>query len=57
LVKCLLPALVTGVICSTEGLGVEGGLTQVPQAVKRALARSLFALFLMSTIVSVLAYS
>ena len=57
LVKCLLPALLTGVICATEGLSVEGGLTQVPLAVKHALARSLFALFLTSTIVSVLAYS
>jgi phospholipid/cholesterol/gamma-HCH transport system permease protein len=57
LVKCLLPALLTGVICSTTGLSVEGGLTQVPLAVKHALARSLFALFLTSTIVSLLAYS
>jgi phospholipid/cholesterol/gamma-HCH transport system permease protein len=57
LAKCLLPALVTGVICSTEGLAVEGGLTQVPLAVKHALARSLFALVLTSTLVSVLAYT
>ncbi len=57
LVKCLLPALLTAVICSTEGLSVEGGVTQVPLAAKRALARSLFALFLTSTLVSVLAYS
>jgi phospholipid/cholesterol/gamma-HCH transport system permease protein len=57
LAKCLLPALMTGVICSTEGLSVDGGLTQVPLAVKHALARSLFALVLTSTIVSVLAYS
>jgi phospholipid/cholesterol/gamma-HCH transport system permease protein len=57
LVKCLLPALLTGVICSTEGLSVQGGLTQVPPAAKRALARSLFALFFTSTIVSLLTYS
>jgi phospholipid/cholesterol/gamma-HCH transport system permease protein len=57
LVKCLLPALLTGVICSTEGLSVEGGVTQVPLAAKRALARSLFALFVTSTIVSLLTYS
>jgi phospholipid/cholesterol/gamma-HCH transport system permease protein len=56
LVKCLLPALLTGVICSTEGLSVEGGVTQVPVAAKRALARSLFSLFLTSVIVSLLAY-
>lgn len=57
LVKCLLPALLTGVICSTEGLSVEGGVTQVPVAAKRALTRSLFALFLTSVMVSLLAYS
>jgi phospholipid/cholesterol/gamma-HCH transport system permease protein len=57
LVKCLLPALLTGVICCTEGLSVEGAVTQVPLAAKRALARSLFALFLTSTIVSLFAYS
>ncbi len=57
LVKCLLPALLTGVICSTEGLSAQGGVTQVPLAAKRALARSLFALFLTSTIVSLLTYA
>jgi phospholipid/cholesterol/gamma-HCH transport system permease protein len=57
LVKCLLPALLTGVICSTEGLSVEGGVTQVPLAAKRALARSLFALFVTSTLVSLFTYS
>ena len=57
LVKCLLPALFTGVICSTQGLSVEGGVSQVPVAAKGALARSLFALFLTSAIVSMLAYS
>jgi ABC-type transporter Mla maintaining outer membrane lipid asymmetry permease subunit MlaE len=56
-VKCILPAVLTGVICSTEGLSVEGGVTQVPLAAKRALARSLFALFLTPTVVSLLTYS
>jgi len=56
LAKCLLPALLTAVICATEGLSVEGGLTQVPRATKRALARSLGALFLISVVVSLLAY-
>lgn len=56
LVKCLLPALLTAVICCTEGLSVEGGVTQVPLAAKRALARSLGALFLISAIVSLLTY-
>jgi phospholipid/cholesterol/gamma-HCH transport system permease protein len=57
LVKCLLPALLTGVICSTEGLSVEGGVTEVPLATKRALARSLGALFITSAAVSLLVYS
>src|SRR6185503_9257839 len=56
LVKCLLPALVTAVICCTEGLSVEGGSTAVPLAAKRALARALGALFITSAMVSLLAY-
>jgi phospholipid/cholesterol/gamma-HCH transport system permease protein len=56
LVKCLLPALLTGVICSTEGLSVEGGVTEVPLAAKRALARSLGALFATSALTSLLIY-
>jgi phospholipid/cholesterol/gamma-HCH transport system permease protein len=57
LVKCLLPALLTGVICCTEGLSVEGGITDVPLAVKKALVRSLGALFLTSVVVSFLSYA
>jgi len=56
LVKCLLPALLTGVICSTEGLSIEGGVTEVPLAAKRALARSLGALFATSALTSLLTY-
>ena len=56
LVKCLLPALITAGICSTAGLSVTGGVTEVPLATKRALARSLGALFLVSAAVSILTY-
>ncbi len=56
LLKCLLPALLTAVICCTEGLSVEQGVTEVPLAVKRALARSLGALFVTSAVVSLLTY-
>jgi phospholipid/cholesterol/gamma-HCH transport system permease protein len=56
LLKCLLPALLTAVICCTEGLSVERGLADVPLAVKRALARSLGALFATSALVSILTY-
>jgi len=57
LVKCLVPALLTGVICCTDGLSADGGATDVPLAVKKALARSLGALFLTSAIVSLLTYT
>ena len=57
LVKCLLPAMLTAVICCTEGLGAEEGVMEVPLAARRALARSLGALFLTSAVVSVLTYS
>ena len=57
LVKCLLPALLTGVICCTEGLNVAGGVTDVPLVVKKALARSLGALFLTAVMVSFLSYT
>src|SRR6185436_285384 len=57
LVKCLVPALLTGVICSIDGLSAEGGVTDVPAVVRKALARSLGALFLTSIIVSFLTYS
>jgi phospholipid/cholesterol/gamma-HCH transport system permease protein len=57
LINCLLPAMLTAVICSTEGLSVEGGVTEVPLATTRALARSLGALFVTSAVVSLLAYS
>jgi phospholipid/cholesterol/gamma-HCH transport system permease protein len=56
LLKCLLPALLTGVICCTEGLSVQRGLIDVPGAVKHALARSLAALFITSVVVSILTY-
>jgi phospholipid/cholesterol/gamma-HCH transport system permease protein len=57
LVKCLVPALLTGVICSVDGLSAEAGVVNVPRVVKRALARSLAALFVTSVIVSFLTYS
>ena len=56
LVKCLLPALLTAAICSTAGLSVRGGVTEVPLVAKGALARSLGALFLVSVAVSILTY-
>ena len=40
-----------------KSLPVEGGVTDVPLAVKRALARSLGALFITSVLVSFLSYT
>jgi hypothetical protein len=45
------------VICSIDGLSAEPGVTNVPGVVKKALARSLAALFVTSVIVSFLTYS
>jgi phospholipid/cholesterol/gamma-HCH transport system permease protein len=56
ILKCLLPALLTGVICCTEGLSAGRAITEVPQAVNRALARSLAALFITSAAISFLTY-
>ncbi len=56
LVKSLLPALLTGVICCSEGLRVSGSAAMIPTATKRALANSVRALFLTSSLVSLLTY-
>lgn len=56
LVKTLLPALFTGVICCHEGLSVSGSAAKIPTAIKRALANSVRALFLTSSLVSLLTY-
>ncbi|BCR03845.1 ABC transporter permease [Desulfuromonas versatilis] len=54
--KSLLPALFTGIICCTEGLAVGSAAGQVPAATRRALGRSVRALFLSSALVSLLTY-
>jgi phospholipid/cholesterol/gamma-HCH transport system permease protein len=56
LVKCIVPALLTSIICCTEGLAIVGGVTEVPLATRRALARSLGFLFLISALISLLTY-
>lgn len=56
LAKTLIPGLLTGVICSVEGLGVSRAITEVPQAATRAVVRSVTALFLTSVIISVFTY-
>jgi phospholipid/cholesterol/gamma-HCH transport system permease protein len=56
LAKTIIPGLLTGVICCTEGLGVSRAITEVPQAATRAVVRSVTALFISSVIISVFTY-
>jgi phospholipid/cholesterol/gamma-HCH transport system permease protein len=56
LIKTVLPALFTGIICCSEGLRVQASFTEVPKATKRALALSVRALFGTVALVSILTY-
>ncbi|MBN1674260.1 MAG: ABC transporter permease [Kiritimatiellae bacterium] len=56
LAKTLITGLFTGAICSSEGLRIGGSITEVPQAVTRAVVRSIGALFIISAVVSLLTY-
>lgn len=56
LAKTLIPGLATGAICCINGLGVQKAVTEVPQAATRSVVRSIFAVLLISAIVSVLTY-
>lgn len=55
--KTLIPGMVTGAICCTEGLGVSTAVTEVPQAATRAVVRSAASLFIISALISVLTYA
>lgn len=54
--KCTVPALLTSVICATQGLSAAGSLTSVPLATKRALSLSVGALFATIAVISLLVY-
>lgn len=54
--KSTVPALLTSVICATEGLSATASPTSVPLAVKRALSRSVAALFIALVMISILVY-
>ena len=56
LAKSIIPALFTGAICCAEGLRVEASVAEVPEATKRALSRSVRALFGISALVTLLTY-
>jgi phospholipid/cholesterol/gamma-HCH transport system permease protein len=54
--KSLLPGLLAGVICSTEGLGVADTITDVPKAIARAVQWSVVVLFFISALISLVTY-
>jgi len=56
LAKTILPGLLTGAICCSEGMSVQGAVTEVPQATGRAVAKSVGGVFAVSAIVSILTY-
>jgi phospholipid/cholesterol/gamma-HCH transport system permease protein len=55
LVKTVAPALVTGAVCCVYGLRVEPVLTAVPQAGTRAVVASVWAMFVLSGLASLVA--
>ncbi|MGQ9661630.1 MAG: ABC transporter permease [Kiritimatiellia bacterium] len=57
LAKTIVPGLLTGAICSLQGLEVEGAVTEVPQAGTRAVVGSMVALAVVSAVTSVLTYA
>jgi phospholipid/cholesterol/gamma-HCH transport system permease protein len=54
--KSLVPGLLAGVICATEGLGVADTITDVPKAIARAVQWSVVVLFLVSVLISLVTY-
>jgi phospholipid/cholesterol/gamma-HCH transport system permease protein len=54
--KSLVPGLLSGVICSTEGLGGADTVTDVPRAIARAVQWSVVVLFLVSALISLATY-
>lgn len=54
--KSLLPALLAGSICCAEGLGAGDTTADVARASRIAVQRSIVALFIVSAVISVVAY-
>jgi ABC-type transporter Mla maintaining outer membrane lipid asymmetry permease subunit MlaE len=54
--KSLVPGLLAGVICATEGLSVADTITDVPKAIARAVQWSVVMLFLISALISLTTY-
>ena len=56
LIKTVLPAVLAGIICCVEGLGVAAVDTEVPSAITRGFGRSVAVLFIVAVGVSILTY-
>lgn len=54
--KSLIPGMLAGVICCVEGLSVGTTVTDLPQAITRAVQRSVVALFFTSSVISLITY-
>ena len=54
--KSLIPGNLSAVICCTEGLGVGASITELPNAIARAVQRSVVALFFVSSVLSAVTY-
>ncbi len=55
--KTLVPGLLTGTICCIHGLGVREAIDEVPRASSKAMSQSIFAMFLVSALVSLVLYT
>jgi phospholipid/cholesterol/gamma-HCH transport system permease protein len=56
LAKTFIPGLLTGTICCIEGMGVGAAMTEVPQAATRGVMRSVAAMLVVLTLVSIITY-
>jgi phospholipid/cholesterol/gamma-HCH transport system permease protein len=54
--KTFIPGMATAAIACSEGLGIRGNLTEIPQATTRAVVRATLALVLISALVSAVTY-
>jgi phospholipid/cholesterol/gamma-HCH transport system permease protein len=57
LIKTLVPGMATAAIACSEGLGIRGSLTEIPQATTRAVVRSTFALVLIFALMLAVSYA
>ena len=54
--KTLLISFFTALICCIQGLGIQGYITEVPQACTKAMERSTGILFVFSALISIITY-